>query len=195
MRGLPPDSARPLPRAFYSRDTVAVARDLLGRTLVRRAHGGRAAMAGTIVETEAYRSSDDPASHARNGMTRRNMAMFGEVGRAYVYFTYGMHHCLNAVARGPSRDAGAVLIRAIEPTAGGCIMARNRRGCAARDVANGPAKLTQAMRITGDLYGADLTARGELYVAGGAPARRRVARGPRVGIRRGLDLEWNFRLA
>ncbi|MDD9826363.1 MAG: DNA-3-methyladenine glycosylase [Thaumarchaeota archaeon] len=192
---MPAGSAAPLPRAFYSRDTVTVARDLLGRTLVRRAHGGRATMAGTIVETEAYRSSDDPASHARNGMTPRNRAMFGEVGRAYVYFTYGMHHCINAVARGPSRDAGAVLIRALAPTAGECIMAKNRRGCAARDVANGPAKLTQAMRITGELYGTDLTARGELYIAGIAPPRRRVARGPRVGIRRGLDLEWNFRLA
>lgn len=195
MRGLPEVSARPLPREFYSRDTVAVARDLLGRTLVRRARGGRATMAGTIVETEAYRSSDDPASHARNGMTQRNRAMFGEVGRAYVYFTYGMHYCLNAVARGASRDAGAVLIRAIEPTAGECLMAKNRRGCAARDVANGPAKLTQAMSITQGLYGTDLTARGELYVAGAAPARRRVVRGARVGIREGLDREWNFRLA
>ena len=185
----------PLPRAFYARDTVTVARDLMGRTLVRRVSGGRATLAGTIVETEAYRGSDDLASHARSGMTERNRAMFGEVGRAYVYFTYGMHHCLNAVARSGRHDAGAVLIRAIVPTMGECIMAKNRHGCALRIISDGPAKLTQAMRITTKMYGADLTRRGELCVAGRAPSRRRVITGPRIGIRDGLDKRWNFRLA
>ncbi len=186
---------RPLPRKFYARDTVTVARDLLGRTLVRRAAGGRATMAGTIVETEAYRASDDPASHARRGMTQRNRAMFGEVGRAYVYFTYGMHYCLNAVARSSRHDAGAVLIRAIRPTMGECIMEKNRHGCAARIIADGPAKLTQAMGITTGLYGTDLTRRGDLYVAGDVASRRRIATGARIGIRNGLDMMWNFRLA
>lgn len=182
---------RPLPRAFYARGTAAVARDLLGRRLVRE--HGRALMSGAITETEAYGHADDPASHAFGGMTERNRAMFGEVGRAYVYFTYGMHYCFNVVARGPGRGAGAVLIRAVRPEEGAAAMARNRGAGAARGLADGPAKLAQAMRISAGQYGADLTVRGRLYIADGR-REGRVRASPRVGVSRGAGRLWNFSL-
>ena len=100
-----------LPRSFYSRDTVKVAKDLLGKKLVRKIKNKT--ISGIITETEAYRFKDDPASHAFRGVTERNKVMFGEVGVAYVYFTYGMHYCFNVVARNSNYDAGAVLIPSI----------------------------------------------------------------------------------
>lgn len=179
---------RALPREFYARSTVTVARALLGKTLVRRI--GRTVLSGVITETEAYGWRGDPASHAFGGMTERNRAMFGEVGRAYVYFTYGMHYCVNAVARAPGAGAGAVLIRAISPRRGAEHMRRHRAGRAA--LADGPAKLTQAMRITGAQYGADLTVPGSLFVTDGEDVRGMVSSG-RVGIRAAADRRWNFR--
>jgi len=104
---------KPLPRSFYSRNTVIVAKDLLGKTLVRKS--GSKIISGIIIETEAYRYKDDPASHAGRGQTERNKAMFGQVGRAYVYFTYGMYYCFNVVAKSQNYEAGAVLIRALYP--------------------------------------------------------------------------------
>ncbi|ABK77232.1 3-methyladenine DNA glycosylase [Cenarchaeum symbiosum A] len=179
----------PLDRAFYSREPAAVARGLLGKRLARKIDG--ITMSGVIIETEAYGSSDDPASHAHRGMTGRNRAMFGEVGRAYVYFTYGMHYCMNVVARRGRSDAGAVLIRAIRPELGAAQMSKNRNGRAA--ISDGPAKLTQAMRISAEQYGEDLTRRGALYIAEG-PRIRSITASPRVGIRRGTDLLWNFKV-
>src|SRR6478752_4307583 len=105
-----------LARSFYDRDTVDVARDLLGKILVRKINGNT--ISGVISETEAYRYKDDPASHTFGGMTERNKAMFGEVGKAYVYFTYGMHYCVNAVAHSDDYPAGAVLIRSLVPKNG-----------------------------------------------------------------------------
>ena len=182
---------RPLPRSFYGRDTVTVARDLLGKTLVRRI-GGRI-MSGIITETEAYRHSDDPASHAYGGMTKRNMAMFGEVGRAYVYFTYGMHYCVNAVAKSGNFQAGAVLIRAAAPVKGAELMASNRKGRPVREISNGPAKLTQAMQISGEQYGADLTIPAELFITQGIDGQRIAASG-RIGIRMAAEKRWNFKI-
>ena len=167
---------RPLPRKFYARDTRVVARELLGKTLVRRVRGRT--LCCTISETEAYGHLDDLASHAHRGMTKRNRAMFGEVGRAYVYFVYGMHFCFNAVARAPNKDAGAVLVRA---------------ALSNLDVpTDGPAKLARALCIGRAQYGADLCNEGPLYIADGIDGQAR--RAPRVGIREATDKRWNFSL-
>ena len=144
-----------LPREFYSKDTVTVARNLLGKKIIRKI--GRHEISGIITETEAYRHKDDPASHAFGKITDRNKIMFEEVGSAYVYFTYGMYFCFNIVARTPKKAAGAVLIRAIEPEKGIDIMQKNRGKTDLTNLTNGPAKLAQALRITKEDYGVDLT--------------------------------------
>lgn len=192
---------RALPREFYAQDTVTVAKKLLGKELVRRIGGNT--VSGTIIETEAYKHRDDPASHAFNGMTERNRAMFGEVGRAYVYFTYGMHHCVNAVARSRKSMAGAVLIRAIRPTRGIEHMIRNRGNGRAGGLTDGPAKLAQALRIDRGQYGADLSEKGgPLFIAEGTPAAAAdasvkgtgIRASARVGISKAVDRKWNFRI-
>lgn len=171
-----------LPRGFYARSTVVVARSLLGKVLVRRI-GGRT-LAGRIVEAEAY-TSDDPASHAFRGRTERNRALFAEVGRAYVYQTHGQY-CLNVVAKKGKR-AGGVLIRSLEPVEGLGPMRRFRGPVDDRRLASGPGNLTRALRIDMRLYGADLTKRGPLYIAAdGAPAPT-VRRTVRIGVTAARD--------
>ena len=133
-----------LPRSFYARNTVTVAKDLLGKTLVRKL-GGKT-MAGIVTETEAYRYTDDPASHAFRGSTNRNKVMFGHVGIAYVYFTYGMHYCVNAVARSDSYDAGAVLIRSITPKIGINEMMKNRKIDLLTNLTNGSLANTEFLQ-------------------------------------------------
>lgn len=181
----------PLPRSFYSRDTVEVARDLLGKTLVRKIEGRT--VSGIISETEAYRYRDDPASHSFRGRTERNKAMFGQVGRAYVYFTYGMHYCVNAVARDWDVEAGAVLIRALLPTRGIDFMMKRRNTNSIPSLASGPAKLTQALGITKELYGEDLTRLSKLYIVNGIDLKKRVIESrSRVGIKKATRNLWNF---
>ena len=182
-----------LARSFYDRDTVTVARDLLGKILVRKIDGNT--ISGVIVETEAYRYKDDPASHTYGGLTERNKAMFGQVGRAYVYFTYGMHYCVNAVARSPDYDAGAVLIRSLVPKKGVHFMSRQRKTDDISNLANGPAKLTQALKITKKEYGEDLTKRSSLYVIEGMEIKKsEILPGPRIGIKKANDKMWNFKI-
>ena len=106
----------PIPRKFYERDTVIVAKELVGKKIIRV--DNKSTFSGIITETEAYRASDDPASHAFNKITKRNHGMFEVVGRTYVYFTYGMYNCLNVVARSKKFEAGAVLIRGLYPIDG-----------------------------------------------------------------------------
>ncbi len=181
---------RPLPRAFYRRGVLAVARATLGRLLVHDSSEGR--VAGRVVEVEAYDGARDPASHAYRGPTRRNAVMFGPPGHAYVYFTYGMHHCLNLVV-GPAGRASAVLIRALEPVAGLDLM-RKRRGVTAWDrLARGPGSTAQALGLSRAHDGLDLT-RGPLWLSDAAPARggRPIVRGPRIGIRRAAERPWRF---
>jgi DNA-3-methyladenine glycosylase len=152
-------------------------------------------LAGRIVETEAYAGSDDPASHAYRGETPRNRVMFGPPGHAYVYFTYGMHHCFNVVC-GPPGRARAVLVRALAPLVGLDAMARRRGVDEPRRLARGPGALTQALGLDRSHDGCDLT-RGPLWIAdlpadrGGHP----VARGPRVGIRLAAERPWRYWLA
>jgi len=152
-------------------------------------------LAGRIVEVEAYRGARDPASHAHRGRTQRNAAMFGPPGHAYVYFTYGMHHCLNFVCE-PEGRAAAVLVRALEPLAGEELM-RRRRGVSARDrLLRGPGCVARALGLSREHNGMALE-RGALWVSAAAPRRegRRVASGPRIGIRLGRDLAWRYWLA
>jgi len=181
-----------LPRKFYARDTIEVARDLLGKSLVRKID--RKIISGIITETEAYRYKDDPASHAHSGKTERNKAMFGQVGRAYVYFTYGMYYCVNVVARDESYEAGAVLIRALKPEKGINIMIKNRKTNLVSNLTNGPAKLTQAFNIDKKQYGVDLSKKSELYITNGLDLRKKISRNKRVGIKKGSKKPWNFKI-
>ncbi len=179
----PPDTAR-LSRAFYVRDSVTVARALLGQRLVRMIEGMR--LSGVICETEAYGGTDDPASHAFR-RTDRSAIMYGPPGYAYVYLIYGVHHCLNAVTE-PEGVPGAVLIRALMPSENVREM-RRRRGLAldaagSPGVADGPGKLCQALGVTLHENGLDLTAGEALFVEEGTPVREdEVVATPRVGIR------------
>ena len=188
----------PLPPSFYDRDVVETARALLGMRLVRRLEDGTT-LSGIITETEAYRGQDDLACHARNGRTRRNAVMFGPPGRAYVYFTYGMHWCLNVVA-GPDGFPAAVLLRAIHPLEGLDFIALRRARAERRNWTNGPAKLTQALAIDGALNGCDLTdPAGDLWIESAAlPATAEIVTGPRVGINYAPEpwrsMEWNFKI-
>jgi len=172
-------------------DTVAVAKNILGKRIIRKI--GNQTITGIIIETEAYRHADDPASHAHRKITDRNKVMFGEVGVAYVYFTYGMHYCFNVVARNPRIAAGAVLIRAIKPEKGIEAMLKNRNNVNLKNLTNGPAKLAQALQITKEHYGLDLTKNSKLYISEGAKPKKIIA-SPRVGIREGVDKLWNFKI-
>ena len=178
-----------LPRRFFVRDPVVLARDLLGRVLFYKTPEGL--LAGRIVETEAYTGAADPASHAFRGRTARNAVMFGPAGHAYVYFTYGMHHCLNVMA-GAQGTAGAVLLRALEPLAGVEIMrARGDHGPESR-LLSGPGKVGRAFGLSLVDNGRDFT-RGPLGLATGAPVPdREVAISRRIGISRAVDLPYRF---
>jgi DNA-3-methyladenine glycosylase len=175
-----------LPRKFYARSTIEVAKDLLGKVLV---HGETA---GIIVETEAYLGGDDLASHSARGITDRTRVIFGPPGHAYVYLIYGVYQCLNIVAE-PEGRPGCVLIRAIEPTTGIETM-QQRRPSAKRleALASGPGKLTLATNITRNLNGADVT-KGPLLVVRQRPEPRfRIKSTPRIGITKCAHLPLRF---
>ena len=189
----PWEKVAPLQREFFGERADLVARRLLGCVLVHRSDDGLSA--GVIVETEAYLTGD-PACHANRGMTRRNAAMFGPPGHAYVYFIYGKNWCFNAVCCEPG-VAEAVLVRGVEPVAGMGLM-RDRRPKARqdRDLTNGPGKLCAAMGISGEQNGLDLCAGGgRLWIAGRAPTwdiGREVVVTTRIGIREAADWPLRF---
>ena len=190
----PAAQTAPLPRTFYDRPTLDVARDLIGKTLLRRTAEGVAG--GMIVETEAYVSAIDPSAHGFRGQTPRNRSMFGEPGRAYVYRSYGIHFCLNVVTEGEG-VAAAVLIRAIRPQVGVELMRARRGGrVAERDLARGPGRLCQALALTLADDGADLLG-SALWIAeppasdGALP----IIATPRVGITQAADWPWRFVVA
>jgi DNA-3-methyladenine glycosylase len=175
-----------LPRSFYCRATVDVARDLLGKVLV---HGPTA---GIIVETEAYLGGDDLASHSAAGITDRTRVIFGPPGHAYVYLSYGMHDCMNIVAE-PAGKPGCVLVRALEPIEGlDAMRSRRPKARTDRDLASGPGKLTRALGITRKHTGVDMT-KGDLVVMSppaGPPFE--IAVTPRIGITKCAELPLRF---
>jgi DNA-3-methyladenine glycosylase len=184
-----------LNRKFYNRPTLKVARELLGKKLIRRIDGTE--LSGIIVETEAYCGQKDSACHAHRGRTSRNAVMFGPPGHAYVYFTYGMHYLLNLVTQDEGNPC-AVLVRAILPLSGLTEM-RARRKRHGKELTNGPAKLCQALAIDKSLNGWDLTDGCQLWVeqCPNVPADR-ISTTPRIGIDYALkeDREalWRFLL-
>jgi len=176
-------------RSFYERGTITVAKELLGKFVVRVV--GRNRLVGRIVEVEAYRGFDDPASHAFHGITPRTAPMFGEPGHAYVYFTYGNHYCFNVTTE-RTGVAGAVLIRALEPVEGVNVMKRFRPHVSTLDITNGPGKLTKALCIDKSLNKIDLTKRGPLFLRGNNSERVEIVCSIRIGITAGTDRLWRF---
>lgn len=186
----PPD--RRLPAAFYDRDTVAVARGLLGQRLVRVLDGAR--LGGLICETEAYGGPDDMASHAYR-RTPRSAIMYGPPGHAYVYFIYGMYYCLNAVTAADGCP-GAVLIRAIAPDEGVEAMRARRGGASDRHLTDGPGKVCAALGVTAALNGRYLPSDAELFIEAGETVRDdEIIATPRRGVRGDADAlarPWRF---
>jgi len=187
-----------LPRSFYDRPTLDVARDLLGKVLVHRR--GRAVTSGVIVEVEAYIGESDPASHAAPGPTGRNQPMYGPPGFSYVYLNYGIHSLVNVVTESIGSPA-AVLVRALEPIDGISLMrrrrlrqvkgrrARSRSHLAAHELCRGPGNLTMAMGIALEHNGLDLLG-DRLFIDDRGLKADRVVWGPRIGIAVGVDRPW-----
>jgi DNA-3-methyladenine glycosylase len=184
---------RRLPRAFYARATLAVARDLVGMVLVHRTPDGQTA--GRIVEVEAYIGEDDPACHAAPGPTARNEPLYGPPGVAYVYLNYGLHFLMNVVTEKRGHPA-AVLIRALEPLDGLTLMQRRRsdRGAPAHRlsedaICQGPGNLSVAMGITLAQNRADLLG-ASLFIEDRGLASKEIVWTPRIGIRVGIEQQW-----
>jgi len=185
---------KPLPRSFFERHPRVVARALLGKLLVRNS----ALIVARIVETEAYLGADDAAAHAAAGKTLRNAVLFGPAGHAYVYFTYGMHYCLNVSCEREGK-AGCVLFRAAEPIAGAELMARNRKlddltPATTLRLLAGPARLCQAFAITRDRdNGTDMTdTSASLFLADDGHRVARITASTRIGITKSPDLPLRF---
>ena len=192
-----------MPREFFARLSVPVAPDLLGCVLEHQTEAGLVAV--ELTEVEAYAGRSDPASHAYRGKTQRNAVMFGPPGHAYVYFTYGMHFCVNMVCLGEEGSASAVLLRAGAIIAGEDLArARRTRGpipegrprLAPRDLARGPARLCQALGIDRSQDGADVCVAGSplrMLSGAGNPARsEKIRTGPRVGVSSAAEIPWRF---
>ncbi len=180
-----------LPSDFYCRDTIQVARQLLGKVLVRRGREGK--VAGRIVEVEAYLHTDDPACHAARGCTRSNRAMFGRPGRAYVYPIHS-RFCFNAVTE-HTGIASAVLIRAVEPLDGVPLMTRRRGGQTLWNLARGPARLCEAFDVDRRLDHCDLTTTKRLWIEGAdirPLANNEIGISPRIGVSQAKELMLRF---
>jgi DNA-3-methyladenine glycosylase len=177
----------PLPSHFYNRNPVEVARDLIGKLLIHRFNGTR--LVGLIVETEAY-AQDDPACHAARGMRPSNRHMFGEPGTLYVYRSYGVHWCANAVT-GPVGTGEAVLLRAAQPLEGLQWMRNQRLTAADHRLAAGPGNLTRAFGIHGEHSGASLQT-GSITLHHGPQQSWEIAQAPRVGITKAAARPWRF---
>ncbi len=180
---------RKLDIEFYLQPTLKIARELLGKVIIRRI--GDKVLAGKIVETEAYIGEDDPASHAFRGMTLRNKIMYLQGGHAYVYFTYGMHYCFNVVTEREGFPS-AVLIRAVEPVYGIELMKKFRGVEDIYNLTNGPAKFCQAFKIDKSFNGVSLLG-DEIFIAFPLIGEKfKIGRSERIGIKSGLDRKWRF---
>jgi DNA-3-methyladenine glycosylase len=181
---------RPLSRSFFARPSPEVGPDLIGRVLLRTLSSGER-LAVRIVETEAYQE-DDPASHSYRGPTARTDVMFGRPGRLYVYFTYGMHFCMNVVT-GRDGEGSAVLLRAAEPLVGLEEMRARRHGAEPRLLCSGPGRLCQALDVDRTDNGADLVRGPGLRLLQGSPVGEdRIQVTTRVGIRHAVERPWRF---
>ena len=189
---------RPLDRAFYSRDPRRVARELLGKVLIRQSADAR--LTARIVEVEAYLGENDPAAHSAAGNTARTSVLFGPPGHAYIYFIYGNHYCLN-VSCEPEGRAGGVLFRALEPLSGVAEMARARgieiyNPADQHQLTNGPGKLSEAFGITRARdNGGDLTnPASSLWIGEDGYQARGIQTTPRIGITKAADKPWRYLL-
>jgi len=181
---------RLVPQSFFRRDARLVAPQLLNKILLAR--DGRS---GRIVEVEAYCGAIDPAAHSYNGQTKRNATMFGPPGHMYVYFTYGMHWCANTVCGDSEGEGSGVLLRALQPLSGLALMRAARPGARRdRDLCSGPARLTQAMGISGIHDGIKLYTRGAPFavVSDGVEPPLDPAGRARIGISRGQEHLWRW---
>jgi DNA-3-methyladenine glycosylase len=184
------DIAPGLPRAFFERDPVAVAQELVGCRLISGLGGE--STSGRIIEVEAYRGADDLASHAARLRTGRVLVMREQVGIAYVYRSYGIHAMLNVVAHAPG-ETGAILIRALQPLDGIEVMRRRRGGLSDRDLCSGPGKLCISLGISLNDHGIDLTRSEVLRITTGDRTRRApTLASARIGISKATDLPWRF---
>ena len=179
---------RRLPVSFYRRPVITVARELLGKLLIRKTNQGLTC--GRIVETEAYGGSDDPASHAFSGPGARSAVMFEDGGKAYVYFIYGMYYCLNVVT-GRSGTGEACLIRAIEPVDGIDLMKKRRQTDDPRRLTNGPGKLCIAMDIDLSLNGYNYSGK-DLFISDDGYQLEKISCSARIGIRKAQNFLWRF---
>ncbi len=181
----------PLPKKFYLRDSLSVAKKLIGKILVRRS--GKNLIAGIIVETEAYMGDLDPGSHAYKKFTERNKIMYDTGGLVYIYFIYGNYFCFNVVCR-EEGIANAVLIRAVEPIEGIGLMEANRKNIKNPfDLTNGPAKLCMAFDIDKKLYGRDLTNDKEIFISESFKKTKfDIVISKRIGLSKGADLPYRF---
>ena len=179
---------KPLPRSFYARNTKKVAKDLLGKILVRKLTKG--IIKGKIIETEAYYGEDDPASHAFRGRTERAKIMWGIPGTAYVYLIYGMYYLFNVVTE-EKEKAGAVLIRALEPQEGIGLMKKMRKTDEMKNLTNGPGKLTQALAINNKEHKQDLIS-GSLVIKEGIKEKFEITSTTRIGVSAGGQTKLRF---
>ena len=183
-----------LKRNFYTRDLQIVAKELLGKIIVKK--DGESILSGKIVEVEAYDGEIDEASHAFIGKTERTKIMFNEGGYFYVYFTYGAHYCCNVVT-GKKGKGTAVLIRAVEPVQGIRTMTKNRFGYLINEkdkikLTNGPGKVCKAFGISKEHYGADLTGENIFIVNMPKINDEEIVITKRVGIKKSVDLAWRY---
>ena len=189
---------KPLGRDFFARSPQRVARDLLGKVLVRE--DGRTRLTARIVEVEAYLGVNDPAAHSAAGLTARNAVLFGPPGYAYIYFIYGNHYCLNTSCESEGK-AGGVLFRAVEPLTGIEQMARARgievvRPADLRKLTSGPGRLCEAFAITRERdNGRDLTRPGSLWIGDDGSPSPRVVVTPRIGITKAADKNLRYLIA